>query len=173
MPYRKFPTKDEYPPYFEQYLAKVVDTRDIIAQLKRQQKDMLELISSLSEDQLNYAYAEGKWTIKELITHIIDTERIFSYRALSFARGEKNSLLGFDHDDYVRQSYANEKSKFQLKEEYETNRQATIELFRGFEDNCVSRMGTANGLQMSVRALLYIVVGHELHHFQVLQERYL
>ena len=173
MPYSKLPTEDEYPPYFEQYIAKGKGTKDVLSELKKQQAFVLDLISSLSDEKLNYAYANGKWTIKEVLNHLIDTERIFTFRALSFARGEKNSLMGFDHDMYVQESFASSKSKTQLKEEYETNRKSTIALFCGFEDECVDRMGEANGLQMSVRAILYIIAGHELHHLNVISEKYM
>ncbi len=173
MPYSKIPTEKEYPPYYEQYIAKVKNTKDILAQLKKQQTFVLNLISSLSEEKLNQAYEEGKWTIKQLLNHIIDTERIFAFRALSFARGEQNTLLGYDHNKYVEESFANDKSKMQLKEEYETNRKSTIALFRGFEDSCVDRIGVANELPMSVRAILYIIAGHELHHLNVLSDKYL
>lgn len=173
MPYSKIPLEDEYPLYFEQYIAKVSGSKDILAQLKKQQTMMLDLLSAIKEEKLNSAYAEGKWTIKELINHIVDTERIFTFRALSFARGEQGSLPGFNHDSYVQNSKAYLKSKMQLKEEYEATRNSTIALFRGFENSCVDKVGTANGLQMSVRAILYIVAGHEVHHLQVLRDKYL
>lgn len=173
MPYSKTPALDEYPPYYQAYIAKVIGAKDILAQLKKQQTLVIDMINTLSEEKLNYAYAEGKWTIKELLIHIIDTERIMTFRALSFARGEKNEIAGYDHDNYVKESYATTKSSMQLKEEYETNRKATIALFRGFDDKCVDRKGVANGQTISVRGLLYIIAGHELHHLQMLKELYL
>lgn len=173
MPYRKVPTAAEYPPYFEQYIAKVKNSNDILAQLKKQENIVLDLITALSDKQMNYAYEEGKWSVAELLNHLIDTERIFSFRALSLARGEAASLPGFDDDAYVQSSFANAKSKIQLKEEYSTNRKSTIALFRGFENECVDIMGEANGLKISVRAILYIIAGHEVHHLQVLNEKYL
>jgi len=172
MPYSKVPTPAEYPPYYEQYISKVSSTKDILAQLKKQETLVLDLISSLSDEQLIYAYDEGKWTIAELLNHLIDTERIFTYRALSIARGEEGSLPGYNHDAYVQTSFANAKSKMQLKEEYETNRKSTIALFRGFENERVDIMGEANGLKISVRSILYIIAGHEVHHLQVLKEKY-
>lgn len=173
MPYSVYPKKEEYPEYFEQYIAKTMDSKDILAQLKKQQTVVLDLITSLDEKQLIHAYESGKWTVKEVLSHIIDTERIFSFRALSFARGESNSLPGYDHNTYVTNSFADSKSKMQLMEEYETNRRSTIALFRGFDNEAVNRMGHANGLELSVRAILYIIAGHELHHLSVISDKYL
>lgn len=173
MPYSKVPHTDEYAPYYEKYISKVKDTKDIFAQLKKQQTLVMDLLNSFKENQLDETYQEGKWTIKQLLLHVIDTERIFSYRALCIARGETISLPGYDQDLYAEKSLISSKTKAQLKEEYDTNRRATIALFRGFDDAVPEYVGTANNQKISVRAILFILAGHELHHLQVLKERYL
>lgn len=173
MPYSKLPTEAEYPEYYAQYIAKVKKTKDILALLKKQETLVVDLMNALSDKQMKYAYAEGKWTIAELLNHIIDTERIFAYRALSIARGETASLPGYNQDAYVLSSFASAKSKMQIKEEYLTNRKSTIALFRGFEKERVDILGVANGLKISVRAIIYIIAGHEVHHLQILKDKYL
>ena len=173
MPYREQPNISEYPPYYAPYIQKVQDKKDVIAFLKKQQATMLDIINGVSSKDIHKTYAEGKWTIMQVLIHIIDTERVFAYRALSFVRGERQKLPGFDQDAYVLNADAALKSKLQIKEEYETNRRATIALFRGLDSKAFERTGTANNAQFSVRALLYIIAGHELHHMEVLKERYL
>lgn len=168
-----FPSPNEYPPYFETYFGKLDPAQDIFQFLEEQKKRVLALLKSWNGEQLSYAYAEGKWTRAELINHIIDTERIFGYRALCIARNEKISLPGYDHDAYVQESFANTKSVEQLIAEYETVRNATLSLFKGFANEALSKIGIANGLEISARAILYIMAGHEVHHLQVLEEKYI
>ncbi|MDP2061275.1 MAG: DinB family protein, partial [Flavobacteriaceae bacterium] len=135
--------------------------------------EFVDLIDSLSDEQLNFAYAENKWTIKEVIVHLIDAERIFSYRALRFARNDKTDLSGFEENDYVPFSEANKRSKGDLITEFKAVRNSTISLFQSFSDEMLLRVGTIGGNAMSVRALGFIILGHQKHHINVVNERYL
>src|SRR5690606_18442301 len=128
---------------------------------------------SLDENQGLYSYAHGKWTLKEVLIHCIDTERIMSYRALRFARNDQTELPGFEQNDYVPQSEANSRKMADLIEEYKILRQSTILLFKSFSDDVLKRAGVANGNPISVRALGFVISGHELHHLNVCKERYL
>jgi len=134
-----------------------------------------ELVYSLPEDVLYHRYAPGKWSIKETLVHIIDDERIFAYRALRFARNEKNNLIGFDQDAYAVYSEADNRSLDNIFEEYEAVRRATIALFNGLPDNAFDRMGHGTGTanDATVRALAYHIAGHELHHINLIKEKYL
>jgi uncharacterized damage-inducible protein DinB len=134
---------------------------------------MKQLILSLPDDKLNYRYAQNKWTIKEILVHIIDDERIYAYRALSFARNDKTELPGFEQDDYVSLSGAGERSLENIFEEYESVRRSTIALFNGLPEDCFLRMGTANSNKATVRAMAYHIAGHELHHLNIIKEKYL
>ncbi|WP_420573369.1 DinB family protein [Kordia sp.] len=167
-----FPETKEYNPYFDQYIQ-YIKGKDVLVALSEGVAEVNELVASLTEDQLKSAYAEGKWTIKEVLQHIMDTERIFCNRALRFARNDKTDLPGFEQDDYVPFSGANERNSMELLREYNAIRQATITLFQGFSDEMLARVGVASGNEMSVRALAYIAAGHEKHHVKVINERYL
>jgi len=168
-----YPIKDEYPPYLGTYIDLVKDEKDILQLMQRQAKEIIGLIEGVSDVFMDEAYAEGKWTISELIIHLIDSERIFCTRALCFARGEKQSLPGYEQDDYVLQSRAAERSKQSILEEYIANRIATLAFFKGLSKKTHDIQGQANGLIVSVRALLYTIAGHEKHHLGVLKDRYL
>ncbi len=133
-------------------------------------------LSTLSEIPVNkheYRYAEGKWSIKELIQHLIDSERVFTYRALRFARNDATELGGFEQDDYVAVFEANTRDFYELLEELEMTRKSTVLLFKSFGQKELLRVGIASDNQMSVRALGYVISGHLVHHFQVIKERYL
>ena len=155
------------------YISLVKDESDIIEKLQLQAKEILGLIEGVSELLLESSYAEGKWTITQLIIHLIDTERIFCTRALCIARGEKQSLPGYEQDDYVLNAYGNERSKESLLEEYIANRISTIAFFKGLSNKTHGVMGEASGLAISVRSLLFAIAGHEVHHINVLKEKYL
>ena len=165
-------TSKEYGPYYQGYID-LAGNDLLIAGLTKSMYRHLNLFSSISEDKMNSAYAEGKWTIKELIVHLIDAERVFAYRALRCARKDKTDLPGFDQDDYVATSEANNRSKASLIEEYEAVRKSTISLFKSFTDDMLEQVGTANGNPMSPRALGFIIIGHEKHHARIIRERYL
>ncbi|MFK7782922.1 DinB family protein [Psychroserpens sp.] len=163
---------NEYIPYYQNYISKAGEL-DLIDGLKQNKNEILSFLESLSEDTYNYAYAEGKWTIKEVIQHIIDTERIFTFRALSFARKEKIALPGYEQDDYAITSYANRRTKQELLNEYKTLRIATVALFESFSNEMLLQIGNASNNEISVRAIGFILIGHENHHCQIIKERYL
>jgi hypothetical protein len=166
------PQPSEYPVSYETYISKVPEG-DIINFLAQQHSDFLTLIRSVPADKALYAYAEGKWTIKELICHVIDAERIFAYRALAFARGEQQSLPPFEEDDYAKNSFANNRSMENLADEFSHQRLANIALFSSFDEAVMKRNGIANNKTVTVNAIIYTIVGHVNHHSNILKERYL
>jgi uncharacterized damage-inducible protein DinB len=167
------PLPGEYPDYAAMYIKWAPLDGRILEQLKAQVEKTEKFVSRLSKKQLKGKYAPGKWTIREILLHIIDSERIFSYRALRIGRGDTTPLPGFEQDDYTSYSRANERSVASILEEYRTVRKATLSLFKTFSEEDLLRKGTANGNLVSVRALLYHLAGHELHHLQIIKERYL
>lgn len=166
------PQSDEYPPYYTQYISKVIGD-DLFAAMQTTHRETQTLLGSLSDEQLQYRYAEGKWTIKDIIGHLIDAERIFAYRALRFARKDTTDLAGFDENSYVPASNANERSIHDLLAEFTVVRAATFALFKSFSEEMLTLSGTANNNPISVRALAYITGGHEMHHLAVIKERYI
>lgn len=165
------PTADEYNPYYGPYIAGVAD--DVLNELQQQAEQFPAFIQGIPIAKENYAYAPGKWTIKELIGHIIDTERIMAYRALRFARNDDQNLPGFDENEYVKHSHYSERSLESLAEEFTLVRKANLFLFESFNEEELVRRGLANNNEVSVRALVFIIAGHLNHHQQVLKERYL
>lgn len=166
------PLEGEYSPYYETYISKVPDG-DILETLTKQLDEMLKVLRSLPEERGGFRYSPEKWSIREVIGHLIDSERIFAYRALRFARGDVNPLAGFDQDEYVRASGSDRRKLTDLASEFEYLRRATISMLRSFEDAAGERRGKANNNEISVRALAWIIAGHERHHLQILRERYL
>lgn len=167
------PKEGEYAPYAIMYIGLLPDDGQILKHLKNNFRATKELLLSLPEETLNYRYADRKWTIKELLVHIIDDERIYAYRALRFARNDKTELPGFEQDDYAAYSNANDRSIRDILKEFEAVRNATISLFQGLDRDALTRSGIANGNVMSVRAAAYHIAGHELRHVQLIKERYL
>jgi len=166
--------KNEYAPYFEQYMQLVSkDEKSIIENLVASQKVFDDVLRNLPVEKHNFSYAEGKWTIKEKIQHIIDTERVFSYRALCFARNDNTSLPGFDQDVFVENDNANDRNYYDLLNEMEVLRKSSIQLFKSFSDEALLRVGVASNNKMSVRALGYLFSGHQMHHLNIIKERYL
>ena len=168
-----FPESNEYHPFYAGYVRQVPRDVNPLDQLSRQGPVFVDFIQGLTPAQHHYAYAPGKWTIQELVLHLIDTERIFSYRALRFAREDQSPLPGMDENHFAAHAYAHERTMPDLLEEYKAVRAATIALFRGFRPQAYTNIGIANEAPISVRALLYCIAGHELHHLQVIRERYL
>jgi len=166
------PQASEYAPYYERYISKVPDG-DIVGTLGRQLEETLALIRGIPEARGDFRYAEGKWSIKELLGHVIDSERVFAYRALRFGRGDVTPLSGFEQDDFVRGADFNKRSLSDLAEEYEHVRRATLSLFGSLDASAWDRRGTANDNEVSVRGLAFIVAGHERHHVEILRTRYL
>ena len=166
------PDPTEYGAYFGKYISLVPDG-DIVVTLSSQIENTLALLRTVSEDKAALPYAPGKWSIKEVVGHLIDTERIFAYRALCIGRNDKTPLPGFEQDDYVANTNFNRRTLASLLEEFTAVRRATIQLFKHFTDEEWQRRGTANAGEISARAAAYNVAGHELHHVGILKARYL
>ena len=171
MPITK-PGQDEYAPYYHTYIGKVTQS-NLLDALNATGNKFIEFLKSVPAEKHDYRYAEGKWTVKEVVSHVIDCERIFVYRALTFARGDKNALPGFDENEYVPQSNAGNRTMEGLINEYEQQRKSSILFFEGITEEMSLRTGRANNNEISVRALGFILSGHELHHQGVIKERYL
>jgi|SRR5579864_8077813 len=165
------PVNTEYDPYYERYIS-LVSEEDVLIALDQQLAETLILLRGVSEQHGAFRYEPDKWSMKEVLGHLIDTERIMSYRALCIARAEPSSLPGFEQDDYVRHGNFDNRSVSSLAREFEQVRRATISLFRNLEPEAWERRGKANNVKVSVRALAYIIAGHELHHKAVLKDRY-
>ncbi len=165
------PESSEYAPYYGKYIS-LVGGHDVVAALEDQPRETLALLSTLSEEQGDYRYAPTKWSIKEMLGHLIDTERVFCYRALRFARHDRTPLASFEQDEYVRSGNFGDCRLSDLIEEFVAVRRATVWLFRHLSADAWMRMGIASDNPVSVRALAYIVAGHELHHRRILQEKY-
>jgi hypothetical protein len=165
------PEAGEYASFYEKYVA-LITGNDIVATLEAQRLQMVQLFAARSERDGNFRYAPEKWTVKEVLGHVSDTERIFVYRALRIARGDQTPLSGFEQDDYVRGGSFGERSLASLAEEFVHVRHATVALFRSLGQEAWLRRGIANKNEVSVRVLAFIVAGHELHHRRVLEERY-
>jgi len=166
------PALTEHAPEFSNYVA-LVGEGDIIQTLERQIENSLSLLRTIPSDKANFRYAPEKWSVKELLGHLIDSERIFSYRALRFARNDQTPLPGYEQNDYVRNADFDRRNLADMAEEFATVRRATIQLFRSLNETDWMRRGKANENDISVRALAYIIAGHELHHMEVLRTRYL
>ena len=166
------PAPTEHAPEFSHYVS-LVGEGDIIQILEQQLENSLAVLRTISPDKANFRYAPDKWSIKELLGHLIDSERIFSYRALRFARNDQTPLAGYEQDDYVREGNFDSRDFAELVEEFATLRRATIQLLRPLSETEWLRHGKANENEVSVRALAFIIAGHELHHMGVLRSRYL
>lgn len=167
--------KGDYPDYAEMYMKLLPDDGLVLKHLRDNFCIVREFIYALPPEKLLYRYAKEKWSIKEILVHIIDDERIFAYRALRFARNEKLNLIGFDQDAYAFYSEADARDLDNIFQEYEAVRTSTIALFNGLPENSLDRMGhgTGSANDATVRALAYHIAGHELHHFNVIKEKYL
>ena len=161
-----------FPIYYQGYIELVPDGEPI-AILEYQIKESFGSLVMVSEDKGDFAYDEGKWTIKDIVQHIIDTERIFSYRALSFARGEQLALAGYDHEAYGKQMNTQARTLKSLLEEWKNLRISTLDLFRSFDSKMLKKIGNANGNDLSVEQILYILIGHEIHHLNIINQRYI
>ena len=166
------PEKNEYAEYYEGYVSLVAET-DIVNVLEKQQTNLRDIFQKIDEEKSLYAYAEGKWTIKELLGHLTDGERIFSYRALRISRADQTPMEGFEQDGYIENSNFNQTSLSDLTEELLLNRQANVIFLKNLPEEAWLRMGTASGNAVSVRAIAYIMAGHIRHHLKILNERYL
>ncbi|MES2651032.1 MAG: DinB family protein [Bacteroidota bacterium] len=164
------PQTHEYPEWGRAYIDLVEG--DVIEVLEKQIVDFSNLLNN-NIDKGDYAYAPGKWTLKELVGHIIDTERIFTYRLVCFARGEKAPLPGFEEDDYVANAHFNDRSLMSLAEEFSITRKSILYLVKSLNEKELDNIGTSNGREMSARAVVYAIAGHLMHHTRIIKERYL
>ena len=167
------PKEGEYPPYASIYIELLPDDGLVLRHMGESLKTTTAFILSLPEERLAFRYAPGKWTIKEILGHVSDDERIYAYRALRFARNDPTELPGFEQDAFALHSGANERTVESLLEEFAAVRRATIALFDGFDEEMLKRSGVADGNRATVRALAYHIAGHELRHMGVIKERYL
>jgi hypothetical protein len=165
------PAPGDYAPYAEQYVV-LVSGGDILETLKTQLKQTATLFSGRSERDGNFRYAPDKWTAKEVVGHVADTERIFAYRALRIARGDQTPLAGFEQEDYVRAARFGARKLADVVEEYADVRQASLALFQSLDEEAWLRHGLASENRVTVLALAYLIAGHELHHRKILEERY-
>lgn len=163
---------NEYNSYYESYIEKS-NQKPIVEGLNDNLEKVVLFFKSIPQSKQDYSYAEGKWTIKDILLHIIDTERIFSYRALRISRNDKTPLPGFEHNDYVLNASASSRSLESLLEEYTAVRKATIALYSSFNSQVLLELGEASGFPISVRAIGYIISGHENHHCEIIKQRYL
>ena len=166
------PVQGTYPAYFEKYIG-YVQENDLGEAFKNQHEIMANFFESISEEKSGHAYAEGKWTLKELLQHIIDTERIFNFRSLAFSRKEQASLPGFDEKVYADNSYANERSWKSLVDEFKVVRKSTEMLFESFTTDMLNQSGLANNNPTTVNAMGFISIGHLYHHKNIIETRYL
>ncbi|WP_297793108.1 DinB family protein [uncultured Eudoraea sp.] len=164
--------KEDYNPYYEPYIAALGDVQ-LLDMLKRQLVNFPQFIDSIPEDKFHYSYQEGKWTVAQVLLHILDTERVFQYRALRFARKDKTPLPGFDQDKFVMESNAENWTKQEMIDNYIIIRKSTIALFEKLPEEALARVGIASDSPMSVAALGFICCGHQKHHRNIIRERYL
>jgi hypothetical protein len=172
MAYDQRPDTTEYADFYAGYIAHVPDG-DIVAILATQLEDTRALLSGLDDQRALHAYATGKWSIKEVVGHVADAERVLAYRALRIARADTTPLAGYDENAWVPPARANSRPLLSLIEELAAVRGASVALFAGLPRDCWTRTGTANGVPVSVRALAWMIAGHELHHREIVAQRYL
>ncbi len=166
------PDKSEYDPYYELYVGRVANN-DILETLAAQPTKLQDLFTAIPEEKGEFRYADGKWSVKELLGHLIDGERMFAYRMFRISRGDETPIEGFEQDGYIENAHSNGRSFSDLLEEFLLLRRANMIFFNNLTDDGWSRVGTANNVKVSVRALAYIMAGHIEHHLSILKERYL
>jgi len=168
------PESHEYDPYYVGYISQVKEDEDLLAVMERQPEEMRAMFTQFPEDRGTFAYADGKWTIKELLSHINDGERMFAYRLVRVSRGDQTPIEGFDQEaGYIENSNANAQPFAELLDEFELQRRANIIQLRNLSEEAAARMGTANNVPVSARAIAYVMAGHVRHHQNILKERYL
>ena len=165
------PQPGEYAPYYDRYISQVQGA-DILATLDAQRRQTMLLLSGRDESEGDFRYAPDKWSAKEVLGHVCDTERIFAYRALRIARGDRTPIEGFEQDDYVRNGPFGKSPLTDVIEDYIAVRRATLTLLRNLDEAAWTRRGVANKNEVSVRAIAYTIAGHELHHRRILEEKY-
>ena len=166
------PDLNTIPEFYRGYIQSVLDD-DYLDLLSNVYADAITILNDITEEKANFAYAEGKWTIKDILQHIIDSERIFTYRMVAISRGEKQAILGYDHNDYVVCAKAKNRSFASLLKEYKNLHLSTNDLIASFSNEMLQMKGNANGSNIKVIDLIYINAGHQKHHINILKERYL
>jgi uncharacterized damage-inducible protein DinB len=166
------PAADEYPPYAQAYISRTPAEGVTPQQLRDNLRTLLDLVEPLTDEQLLLRYAPDKWTLKEILLHLADSERVMAYRLLRIARNDTTPLPGFDQDQFNRYARANQRSKASLLREYVTVREASISLIESLDPNTYQLSGQASGHPVSVRGLVHFIAGHELHHLAIMRERY-
>lgn len=165
--------KEEVGEFYWRYISLISEESELIESLEQNTREIADFLGSIPSEKWLYRYEPEKWSILEMIQHLIDTERIFQYRALCFARNEKNPLPGFDHDSYVVQSEADKRSAQELIAEFKLMRSSGIHLFKSFSEEVLKREGNMNGVKATPRAIGFIMPGHALHHMDIIRKRYL
>lgn len=166
------PVKEEYPAYYHNYIQ-LVPEGDVLTHLSAQVEKTAAFFLGLTDEQADIRYAVGKWSIKEVLGHLTETERIMDYRALRIARGDLTSLAGYDDEAYVQEAQFFKRTMVDLVEEYKAVRMSTIALLKGLPEDAPKRKGYANNGEVSANAIAYIIAGHELHHLKIIEEKYL
>lgn len=162
----------EFAPFYETYIS-LANEADLVEELEISVHEFIKFVQNIPMDKFDYRYAEGKWTIKDIIQHLIDAERVFAYRALRIARNDKTPLTGFEENNYANEANGNDRKLQEMLTELALVRQSTIMLFKNFSEEVLLRLGTASEKVVSVRALGFIIIGHQKHHQKIFQERYL
>jgi uncharacterized damage-inducible protein DinB len=160
-------------PFYQRYINLVPDDGNLLIHLEDIFSETEEMITPLDEQKMNYRYAPGKWSIKDILVHLSDAERIFVYRALRFARGDKTALAGFEENDYADFARANERDKEDILREFSLVRESSIAFIESLSDDALNRKGVSNNNPASVRLMVNLIYGHHKHHLNILQERYL
>lgn len=171
---KRIPAPDftEHALYYEPFVAKVRTDNSVLDQLKEQQQVVLQLLKTTPKHLLETPYAPGKWSILDLVQHLVDCERVFVYRGMRFARNDRSPLPFFDENVFAEEARINSLSASKLAKEYKTNRQATLAFYNNLSAKALKRSGIASSFTMSVRASVWIIAGHEKHHLDVIHERY-
>lgn len=165
--------KSEYPPYYEAYISTISSEYTLVEELEISVHRFIKFVQNIPLDKFDFKYAEGKWTIKDIIQHVIDCERILAYRALCFARNEMTSLPGFDENEYAKQAFGTSRSIMDLLTELSVVRQATLALFKSFSVENLSQKGIASQKEVTVQAIGFFIIGHQNHHQNIFEQRYL
>jgi hypothetical protein len=165
--------KEEYNEYYGNYIGLLDDHTELVDGFNKGKKMMEDFINAIPDGKMTYRYQPEKWSIIEVVQHLIDTERIFMYRCFRIARNDNTELAGYEQDDYIIPSEANSKSKEQILEEFTTNRNNSISLLKSLSEKNLVFVGNANGGNVSARAAAFIVLGHDIHHTNIIKERYL
>lgn len=166
------PPKENQPSYYQYYISLVEEDNGLLA-MESQIIKLQKFIGEIPVEKEEFRYAPGKWTVKEVLGHVADTERIFGYRALCIARGEEHPLPGYDDKAYVANSNFNSRSLFDIVHEFSLIRESNLVMFRSFDQQAQARIGMANNTRVSIPALLFMILGHEIHHLNVIREKYL